>query len=50
MMPVGDLDCPEWTHYVEGYRLLTTAHLNLAAAAQLRDAVGAVLSQSGDRT
>lgn len=47
---LDDLECPAWRDYVEGYRMLAIGHLNYAAAAHLRDAVGAVLSQSRDRT
>ncbi len=45
VVALGDLDCPAWRDYVEGYRLLTTSHLNYAVAAHLRDAVGAALAE-----
>ncbi|MGH2627838.1 MAG: hypothetical protein ACRDHY_14445 [Anaerolineales bacterium] len=43
---LGDLACPAWRDYVEGYSLLTTSHLNYAVAGHLREAVGAVLQAS----
>lgn len=43
---LGDLECPAWRDYVDGYRRLTASHLNYAVATHLRSAVGALLGES----
>lgn len=47
---LGEPACVAWRDYVEGYRLLTTGHLNDAVASDLSDAVGVLLAEDRDRT
>lgn len=47
---LDDLGCRAWVDYIEGYRLLTTSHLNYAVAAHLREALSVVLAEGRDGT